>query len=322
MAGFDTHYSNRADDDELAAISARETRILLTRDQGLLKRRIVTHGHWVRHTAPRRQFQEILDRFDLRRLVAPFTRCLRCNTPLRRVERATLEGRVPPRVLASHDDYHECPTCSRVYWKGTHHARMLDVLSASTAGLAPRASTGMYGAPAETTEECGRHILESMDWRTWRARDLATLVFVVRDGQVLLIRKKRGLGAGKINGPGGRLDPGETPAACAAREVREELRVDPIGLRAAGELRFQFADGYSIHVHVFRAHDLAGTPTETDEAVPLWTPLDEMPYEEMWADDRIWLPHLLAGRRFDGWFVFDGDRMLAHRVLTRGNVET
>ena len=156
--------------------------------------------------------------------------------------------------------------------------------------------------------------LDDLDPATWRPRDVATLLFVIRGGRVLLIRKKRGLGAGKINGPGGRLEAGETPAQCAVREVVEELCVTPTGLRAAGELRFQFADGYSLHCHVFRADDCVGDARETDEAVPLWTPLDDIPYSEMWADDALWLPHLLAGRAFSGRFVFDGDRMIAHEL--------
>jgi 8-oxo-dGTP diphosphatase len=149
-----------------------------------------------------------------------------------------------------------------------------------------------------------------VDWERWSPRERATLLFVVRRGEILLILKKRGLGAGKINGPGGRLEPGETPRACAVREVQEELGVTPLGVRASGELRFQFLDGLSIHGSVFSAEDCEGEPRETDEAVPLWTPTAAIPYERMWADDRLWLPHLLAGRRFEGRFLFDGDAML------------
>jgi 8-oxo-dGTP diphosphatase len=148
------------------------------------------------------------------------------------------------------------------------------------------------------------------EWRGWEPVHRATLVFVVRGGEVLLIRKKRGLGAGKVNGPGGKLDPGESILACAIREVEEELCVTPTGLEQSGELQFQFTDGYSIHVSVFRADDCDDEPRETDEAIPLWTALDAIPYDEMWEDDRIWLPLLIAGERFSGRFVFDGDRML------------
>ncbi|MEM7352675.1 MAG: 8-oxo-dGTP diphosphatase [Acidobacteriota bacterium] len=156
--------------------------------------------------------------------------------------------------------------------------------------------------------------LQDIDWPNWQAVDLATLVFVIRDGQILLIRKKRGLGAGKVNGPGGRIDPGETPLECAVREVEEELRVTPTGLDKRGELLFQFADGYSIHVHVFTADDCRGEPSETDEAIPLWTDLEQIPYDEMWADDRVWLPEMLTGKTFEGRFIFDGDAMLDYEI--------
>ena len=156
--------------------------------------------------------------------------------------------------------------------------------------------------------------LQDIDWPRWRPVDRATLVFVVRQDRVLLIRKKRGLGAGKINGPGGRIDPGESPLECAIREVEEELRVTPVGLEKRGELFFQFTDGYSIHVHVFSAGGCLGEPRETDEAIPLWTDLGAIPYDEMWADDRIWLPLMLAGTAFEGRFIFDGDAMLDHEV--------
>lgn len=156
--------------------------------------------------------------------------------------------------------------------------------------------------------------VDAIDWTAWTPVDRATLLFVVRDGRILLIRKKRGLGAGKINGPGGRIDDGETPLACAVREVEEELRVTPTGIAPSGELLFQFADGYSIHVWVYRGDDCRGEPQETDEAIPLWTPLERIPYDEMWADDRHWLPLLLARRPFVGRFVFDDDVMLDHAI--------
>ena len=154
-----------------------------------------------------------------------------------------------------------------------------------------------------------------IDWAAWRPTERATLLFVVRGGEVLLIRKKTGLGAGKINGPGGRIDPGETDEAGAVREVEEELLVTPTGVRKAGELFFQFADGYALHGAVFTATSIEGVPTETPEAAPLWRRIDEIPYDEMWADDRLWFPLMLAGRGFRGWFVFEGDAMLDARVV-------
>lgn len=152
--------------------------------------------------------------------------------------------------------------------------------------------------------------LEDVDWATWIPRQRATLLFVQRDGHLLMIHKKRGLGAGKINGPGGRLEPGETPLQAAVREVEEEICVQPVGIRERGRLRFQFTDGLSIEGTVFTARDCVGEPQETDEALPLWVPEDRIPYDRMWADDRLWLPLMLAGRNFDGRFLFDGDTML------------
>ncbi|MFQ5417671.1 MAG: 8-oxo-dGTP diphosphatase [Myxococcota bacterium] len=164
----------------------------------------------------------------------------------------------------------------------------------------------MAGEPAAGTPRSAR--LE--EWIRWSPQDRATLVFVVCNGEVLLIRKKRGLGAGKVNGPGGRVEAGEAAVDCARREVEEELCVTPTGLEQLGELRFQFVDGYAIHVAVFRADGCTGEARETEEAVPLWTAVDAIPYAEMWADDRLWLPRLLAGETFRGRFVFDGDVML------------
>ena len=156
--------------------------------------------------------------------------------------------------------------------------------------------------------------LEEIDWPNWTPKERATLLFIRRDRRILLIHKKRGLGAGKINGPGGRLDPGETPIQAAVREVQEELLITPTGVRAVGELRFQFADGFSIHGYVFTASGYDGEPQETGEAVPVWCDIDRLPYERMWADDRVWMPLLLAGKKFAGKFLFDGDTMLGHEI--------
>lgn len=158
--------------------------------------------------------------------------------------------------------------------------------------------------------------LRDIDWDTWKPHDVATLLFVVRRGHILLIRKLRGLGAGKINAPGGRLEPGEMPYDAAIRETMEEVGVKPIAPRPRGELRFQFVDGYALHCHVFSADDCEGEAHSTDEAIPQWTPLSEIPYGEMWADDALWLPLMLAGRApFNGRFVFDAEKMLDHELV-------
>ena len=79
---------------------------------------------------------------------------------------------------------------------------------------------------------------------------------------------------------------------------------------------FQFVDGYSIFVDVYRTSAFSGTPVETDEAVPMWFEVGAIPFDEMWEDDRYWLPLLLEGRRFSGYWIFDGDRMLDYRLDT------
>lgn len=156
--------------------------------------------------------------------------------------------------------------------------------------------------------------VEDIDWDSWQAKDPATLVFVIQEGRILLIRKKRGLGRGKVNGPGGKLDPGENAVQCAARETEEELGIRVTDLECMGEHKFQFIDGYSIHCWVFRATEFEGEPVETDEAIPLWCSLDDIPYAEMWEDDCIWLPMVIEGQRFSACWVFDDDRMLDYQL--------
>ena len=162
--------------------------------------------------------------------------------------------------------------------------------------------------------------VSEIDWAAWTPTDRATLLFVLEAeaNRILLIEKKRGLGAGKVNAPGGRIEPNESPIDCAARELQEELCVTATGLVEHGELSFHFLDGYMLHCHVFRADQCLGEPTETDEAAPLWTPLDAIPFARMWADDALWLPILIAGDTFHGRFIFDGDRMVDHDLVRLG----
>jgi 8-oxo-dGTP diphosphatase len=161
-----------------------------------------------------------------------------------------------------------------------------------------------------------------MNWNEWEPTMRATLMFIVDEvaGNVLLIRKKRGLGAGKINGPGGKLDPGESSLACAVRETQEELGVTALNPIKHGELRFAFADGLRMHVDVYRATSFEGEAMETEEAIPLWTPLTELPFGEMWADDAYWLEELLVGRAiFSGKFTFAGEKMLSAEMNWGGD---
>ena len=157
-------------------------------------------------------------------------------------------------------------------------------------------------------------IVADIDWQSWQPQMIATLMFVIKNDQVLLIRKKRGLGAGKINGPGGHIEAGESAMACAIRETQEELLITPLNVRPMGELFFHAEDMPRIHGHIFTASDFIGEPGETDEAIPLWTPVNAIPYDEMWEDDRLWLPRVLRGEAINGWFTFAEEHMLDHCI--------
>jgi uncharacterized protein len=124
MLGFDVLHKVPSPDDELASTSSREDRVLLTRDVGLLKRKEVRHGYFVRATDPRAQISEVVKRFCLVNAIAPFTRCFRCNTPLRQVDRSAVADHLPERTADLHNHFMQCATCGRVYWKGSHYDRM------------------------------------------------------------------------------------------------------------------------------------------------------------------------------------------------------
>jgi uncharacterized protein with PIN domain/sulfur carrier protein ThiS len=125
MLGFDTLYRNDFSDDQLAAISVSEQRILLTRDRELLKRREITHGYFVRNNAPTAQLVEVLHRFDLFPLIKPFHRCLCCNGVLEIIPKEEIKEHLPPRVRRHFNEFRRCPNCGRLYWKGSHYENMV-----------------------------------------------------------------------------------------------------------------------------------------------------------------------------------------------------
>jgi uncharacterized protein with PIN domain/sulfur carrier protein ThiS len=124
MFGFDATFAEGLDDEALANVSRQEGRIILTRDRGLLKRRIVTHGYVVRSSSPRAQLSEILDRFDLLGKVKLFSRCMACNAELAKVPKDSVLSEIPPLVAKTYDEFSRCPSCARVFWRGTHWERM------------------------------------------------------------------------------------------------------------------------------------------------------------------------------------------------------
>jgi 8-oxo-dGTP diphosphatase len=106
------------------------------------------------------------------------------------------------------------------------------------------------------------------------------------------------------------------------RETQEELCISVTNARKAAELWFEMSDYPRLRCHVFLAEKFDGIPTETPEAAPLWIPLDEIPYDRMWEDDRHWLPLVLDGRTLIGKFVFDGERMLEKEIELSGDFGT
>ena len=130
LLGLDAAYRTGAHDDELADMARREERILLTRDQQLLKRRVVDYGFFVRSTRPHDQLVEVLRRFGPLAL-DPFSRCIRCNTELREVSKDVVDAALQPQTRAHYDQFHACAGCSRIYWKGSHWKRLTQAIDAA-----------------------------------------------------------------------------------------------------------------------------------------------------------------------------------------------
>ena len=137
MLGFDSLYRNDGQDSELAHISANQQRTLLSRDRGLLKRSTVTHGYLVRETQPQQQVIEVLRRFDLSGSIRSFRRCLHCNALLERVPKDLISDRLPPQTKKHYEEFHICPECSRLYWKGSHYQRMASLVERMIDSLHP-----------------------------------------------------------------------------------------------------------------------------------------------------------------------------------------
>jgi uncharacterized protein len=132
--GFDTDYTNQRADDALARCSSEQRRVLLTRDQGLLKRSIVEYGYWVRSTDPEEQLFEVCGRFELAEHAAPFTRCVTCNGALTDVEKKDVLERIPPRTRERHEHFRQCTACGQVFWRGSHYDRMRRLVEAVLGG--------------------------------------------------------------------------------------------------------------------------------------------------------------------------------------------
>ncbi len=170
------------------------------------------------------------------------------------------------------------------------------------------------GHKSESDPKIPARVVE-INWETWHFTEHAVLCFIQEDDKLMLIYKKTGLGKGKVNAPGGRIEPNEKPYDAAVRECREEIGITPYNLYQVAELQFIFIDGYSLHGTVFWADKHTGKPVSTVEADPFWCKIEEIPYQKMWEDDKYWLPKVLAGEHVLGRFIFDQDRMLDYTLL-------
>lgn len=148
----------------------------------------------------------------------------------------------------------------------------------------------------------------------------ATLCFLVKGNEVLLAMKKRGFAEGKWNGVGGKKDGNDYNIKEAAiRETQEEIGVTPSDMRLVATLNFYHIgkqeDGQQVAVYL--SDKWKGEPTETEEMAPKWFGVDEIPYDEMWEDDRHWLPMVLAGEVIEGDFLFDGNQKLLEQDIQK-----
>ncbi len=124
LLGFDTVYENKYNDQTIAEIAAREHRVILTRDIGLLKLKIVQWGYWLRSQNAAKQLAEVLAYYHLKSKIQPFTRCLVCNGLLQNVPKEAVQTQLPPKTKIYFQEFHQCQTCQRVFWKGSHYERM------------------------------------------------------------------------------------------------------------------------------------------------------------------------------------------------------
>jgi uncharacterized protein len=128
MMGYDTRFFNGSDDSHMIAIALAEGRVILTRDTQIMRRRVVTSGQLkailIQGDEPEQQVRQVIDSLNLDCQFRPLTICLECNQPLVPRTREQVKDLVPPYVFQTQIQYVECPTCHRIYWRGTHWQAM------------------------------------------------------------------------------------------------------------------------------------------------------------------------------------------------------
>jgi 8-oxo-dGTP diphosphatase/2-hydroxy-dATP diphosphatase len=144
---------------------------------------------------------------------------------------------------------------------------------------------------------------------------ILTPCIIHKDSKILLGMKKRRFGAGFWNGFGGKVKEGESIEEAAKRETKEEIGVVPLDLKKMGILKFQFkGEPEILEVHVFSCSNFEGEIKETEEMAPKWFKIEQIPFDQMWPDDKYWLPLLLKGKNFEGEFHFDGRKLIDYQI--------
>lgn len=128
LLGFDVLYENNYSDPQIVRLAKKLKRIILTRDIGLLKRKMVTRGYWLRQTLPKKQILEILKRFDLVKQLKPFARCLECNGIIQKISKRTVIKKLPLNTKYYYQKFSRCPQCKKIYWPGTHYEKLLKLV--------------------------------------------------------------------------------------------------------------------------------------------------------------------------------------------------
>lgn len=149
-----------------------------------------------------------------------------------------------------------------------------------------------------------------------------TLLLMIKDGKILLGEKKKGFGKGKLNGPGGKIEPGETPEQGMIRETKEEVGVIPITYKEMGTVEFvEWYKGEEQNVifYLYVGTEYEGELKESDEIKPYWFDLNEIPYDKMFEDDLYWMPKVLSGNKVKAFFKYDKEwNMIEHEVKIIG----
>lgn len=128
LVGFDTIYKNQQDDKKIIQLAKQDKRIILTRDIGILKHSEVTHGYYVRSDDPKKQLLEIIQRFDLKDAVKPFTRCLECNGILKQADKDKIKEQLDQSTEKYYNTFYICKNCKKIYWKGSHYKDMMEFI--------------------------------------------------------------------------------------------------------------------------------------------------------------------------------------------------